>query len=341
MKPLKLKLLKSLFFIVLGLYLTACQSQPNHSSYYPEWYINEDQLSLASYEVLGLGEGKSLAEARAIAKEMIAQTLLSRVESSFESVSTDEVSKSEAKLKVTSDLALQNLKTLQQSQQDGIFFVALSFKNLDFAQRVKEKLQLKTCQDEQQNNYLAKTPLFYKLNKALGCKKDFRLVRQNQAWYLANQQQLFMLSTGELEELFISTVNKHFSLLAPKKIFRNGESFHFEINASKQGYITLLNVYENGIVTLLQPSIKYQAAMQLPPTEDQTEFEAGLLYEGQDTHDLYVAFLTPQPLDTSRFEHAHENLAESESTYKLDELLELMQKHSYTSLLLRTLAFKN
>lgn len=81
--------------------------------------------------------------------------------------------------------------------------------------------------------------------------------------------------------------------------------------------------------------------MQLPPVEDQTEFEAGLLYDGQDTHDLYVAFLTPQPLDTSRFEHAHEDLANSESTYKLDELLELMQKHSYTSLLLRTLAAKN
>lgn len=336
-----MKVLKSVFFIALGLFLVACQSQPKDLNYYPDWYANEGQLALASYEVLGLGEGRSLAEARARAKEMIAQTLLSRVESSFESVSSDEVSKIEAKLKVTSDLALQNLKTLKQEQQADVFFVALSFSNLDFAQRVKEKLQLKTCQTEEQNSYLAKTPLFYKLNNALGCKLNFRLVRQNQAWHLASQQQLFLLNRGELEELFISSTHKDLSLLAPKKIFKDGESFYFKIHAKKSGYITLLNVYENGIVTLLQPSVKYQAEMQIPPVEDLTEFEAGLLYDGQDTHDLYVAFLTEQPLDTSRFEHAHENLANSESTYKLNELLELMHQHPYTSLLLRTLAVKN
>ena len=336
-----MKTLKAFLFITLGLYLAACQSQPNHSNYYPEWYINEGLLPLASYEVLGLGEGKSLAEARAIAKEMIAQTLVSKVDSSFERVSTDEVSKSEAKLKITSQLALQNLTTLKQSQQDGVFFVALSFKNLDFAQRVKERLPLDTCQAEKQNTYLAKTPLFYKLNTALDCKKDFRLIRQNQAWYLANNQQLFILKSGEFEELFISSLNKNISLLAPKKLFREGEGFSLKVNATyptSQDYVTLLNVYENGIVTLLQPSVKYQAGMQLPPVENQTEFEAGLLYEGQDTHDLYVAFLTPQPLDTSRFEYAHEDLASSESAYKFDELLELMQKHSYTSLLVRTKA---
>lgn len=331
--------------LVLGLLVVACQSQPKHSDYYPEWYINEALLNLEPYEVLGLGEGRSLAEARAVAKEMIAQTLLSRVESSFEKVSTDEVSKSQAKLKVTSDLALHNLTTIKQEQEQeqdkGVFFVALSFRNLDFAQRVKEKLKLEGCKNEQQNHYLAKTPLFYKLNRALGCEKDFRLVRQNQAWYLANQKQLFMLNTGEFEELFISSTNKAFSLLAPKKLFIEGESFHFETSTSKHGYLTLFNVYENGIVTLLQPSVKHQPGLQIPPIEDQMEFEAGLLYEGQATHDLYVAFLTPQPLNMSRFEHAYEDLAESENAYKFDELLELMQKHSYTSLLLRTLAVKN
>ena len=41
------------------------------------------------------------------------------------------------------------------------------------------------------------------------------------------------------------------------------DSFHFTINSKKHGYITLLNVYENGIVTLLQSSILIKNNIQI------------------------------------------------------------------------------
>jgi hypothetical protein len=74
------------FFLTLAAFIfMACSpdAKPPHAIKPPLWYGDESALVLNSYEVVGFGEGKSLAEARAHAKEMIAQKLLSRVESSF------------------------------------------------------------------------------------------------------------------------------------------------------------------------------------------------------------------------------------------------------------------
>lgn len=314
------------------------EAKAPQSKTYPQWYGKQAGLALASYDVVGFGEGTTLAQAQANAKEMIAQQLLSRVESSFESVMGDEVSKNEAKLKVTSDLRLHSLTTLKQEQRDGSFFVALRYKNLDFAQRVKERLALAQCTDEMQNNYLARTPLFKKLNDALGCSKDFRLHRQNGAWYLRYDQHLFLLSDLEFEELFISSANSTFSLSTPSQVLNDGDSFSFTLRSQKEGYITMVDVYESGIVTLLQNSTKITNSLHIPSLESAYEFEAGVLQEGRDTYDLYVAFFTKEPLDVSRFTYAGEEFASDESAYKFHELLELMQEHEMTSLLLRTRA---
>lgn len=311
-------------------------AQPPHAIKPPLWYGVENALNLSSYEVVGFGEGKSLAEALAHAKEMIAQKLQSRVESSFESMSTNESSISKAKLKVTSALTLDALQTLKQEHANDLFYVALSYKNLDFAQRVKEQLGAMACEDAPQNPYLAKTPLFKKLNAALGCKKDFRLHRQNKAWYLTLDTHLFLLGEGEFEELFIATKSGAFGFIASKQVLQEGESFHFVLSANEAGYVTLLDVYESGVVTLLQPSVKLEKTLRIPSVESAYEFEAGVLEAGRDSHDLYVAFFTDEPLDMSRFTYANEDFASDENAYKFDELLEIMRTYENAAILLRT-----
>ena len=307
-----------------------------HAIKQPLWYGDESALAANSYEVVGFGEGNSLAEAQSHAKEMIAQKLQSRVESSFESVSTNETSTSKAKLKVTSTLTLDALQTLKQEHAANLFYVALSYKNLDFAQRVKEQLGALACADAPQNPYLAQTPIFKRLNAALGCKKDFRLIRQNKAWYLKLDTHLFLLGEGEFEELFVTTKNGALQFIASKQVLQEGESFHFVASANEAGYVTLLDVYESGVVTLLQPSVKLEKTLRIPSVESAYEFEAGVLEAGRDSHDLYVAFFTDEPLDMSRFTYANEDFASDENAYKFDELLELMQRYTHATLLLRT-----
>lgn len=72
----------------------------------------------------------------------------------------------------------------------------------------------------------------------------------------------------------------------------------------------------------------------------QNNFSAAacVVKEGEDTHDLFVAIFSKEPLGTSRFEYANEELATNEEAYKFDELLELMQKHEHATLFARTKA---
>ncbi len=156
-------------YIVLSfavLIFTSCGNlQPakvSHAKSYPLWYAKKTLTPHAKYEVLGYGEGATLSEAKANAKEDIAQSLISRVDSSFVSSSNDTKSTTKSKLKVTSRLNLQNLKILKQEEQGGTFFVALSYENLDLPYRIKKVLKLSTCQDENPNSYMLKTPLYRK-----------------------------------------------------------------------------------------------------------------------------------------------------------------------------------
>ncbi|MEA2091084.1 MAG: hypothetical protein U9O83_01810, partial [Campylobacterota bacterium] len=146
----------------------------------------------------------------------------------------------------------------------------------------------------------------------------------------------FLLSDDEFEELFVSSKNNNLMIKSNKRVLVDGDSFYFIIDAKEDGYITLLNVYESGIVTLLQNSTKIKNSLQIPSKESSNYFEAGVVKEGEDTHDLYVAIFTKKPLDMSRFEYADEELASSELAYKFDELIKVMNTNEYSSLLLRT-----
>ena len=330
-----------LSFLITLLFL-GCNSEAKPQAY-PQWYKNKELHSTVKYEIIGYGQGNTVKKAKAIAQEDIAQSLISKVDSSFTSTTTtynNSYTKQEkASLKVTSKLNLHNLQTIKQEQKDNIFYVALKYKNLDLANRIKTTIGNFKCNEKKSNNnYLLQTPLIKKLTSTLGCELDFKLDRRNEAWYLKYKEHLFLLSDTEFEELYFTKTNNNFKFLANKKILIAGDSFYFTIDSKKSGYITLLNVYENGITTLLQPSTPIKNTIQIPTKDSENYFEAGLVKDGVNTYDLYVAIYTKEPLDMSRFEYANEDLAESELAYKFDELIQVMSEYEYSSILIRTIS---
>jgi len=327
-----------LIFLITSLFIGCGNPKPQA---YPQWYKHRELQSTVKYEVIGYGQGKTIKEAEANAKEDIAQTLISKVHSSFTSetsVYNDTfTNKNEAKLKITSNIHLHNVKAIKKEQLNNIFYVALKYKNLDLAYRIKTTIGSLQCNKKQYNNYLSRTPLIKELTASIGCKLDFKLDRRNEAWYLKYNEHLFLLSDDEFEELYVSKINDKFEFTSSKRVLTDGDSFHFALNSKREGYVTLLNVYENGTVTLLQPSILIKNSIQVPSIDSENYFEAGLVTEGVNTYDLYVAIYTKKQLDMSRFEYANEDLAESEIAYKFDELINLVDTYEYSSILMRTL----
>lgn len=334
--------MKLIVTAILAFLLFGCGNpKPQFNSQsYPQWYKNRELQSAIKYEIIGYGQGKTIKEAEANAKEDIAQTLISKVDSSFTSETTSYnnsfTDKNEAKLKITSNINLHNLNTIKQQQLDNIFYVALKYKNLDLAYRIKTAIGDFQCDQKHLNDYLSQTPLMKKLTATLGCQLNFKLARQNQAWYLKHKENMFLLNDSEYEELYFTKQNNNFKFSSNKKVLTDGDSFYFTVNSKSNGYITLLDVYENGIVTVIQPSIDIKKNIQIPSKNSENYFEAGLVKEGINTYDLYVAIFTKEPLDTSRFEYANEDLAESELAYKFDELLGILNGYEYSTILLRT-----
>ena len=330
-----------LYFLIVLLFVACANTKPQA---YPQWYKHRELQSAVKYEIIGYGQGKTFKEAQGNAKEDIAYVLISKVDSSFTSTtSTDNDTfskKSQSRLKITSKLNLHNVKTMKQEQINNIFYVALKYENLDLAYRIISTVGKVECSQNIPNSYLLQTPLIKKLTASIGCELDFKLDRRNAAWYLKYKEHLFLLSDDEFEELYVSKTNDNFVFTSSKRILRDGDSFYFTLNSKREGYVTLLNVYENGIVTLLQPSIPIKNTLQVPSKDSDNYFEAGLVKEGVNTYDLYVAIYTKEPLDMSRFEYANEDLAESELAYKFDELIGVMYPVEFSSVLLRTRAIQ-
>lgn len=329
---------------LLPILFIGCTGLKPTPSINPEWYKNREVQSLAQYEIIGYCEGKTIKEAEANAKEEIAQTLISRVDSSYTSETTvnndNFTNKNREKLKITSRVNLHNLKTIKQEQSGTLFYVALKYKNLDLAYRIKTAIGSFQCSKEKQNDYLSQTPLIKKLTTTLGCQLSFKLARKNEAWYLKYKEHLFLLNESEFEELYFTNKNSNFQFALNKKVLTDGDSFYFKVNSKSKGYITLLDVYENGIVTVIQASEPLKKTLQIPSKDSKNYFEAGLVKDGVSTYDLYVAIFTKEPLDTSRFEYANEELAKSELAYKFDELLSILNGYEYSSILIRTIPLK-
>jgi len=334
-------LYKFSLYLAIALLLSSCSNTQPKTKNSPNWYKNQELKTIQKYEIIGYGEGISFEMAKAKAKESIAQSLQSKVNSSFESDVKDSNGvvdeKTKSKLRITTKLNLHDLKVMQQERVADKFFVALRYENLDLSHKIKHSLDSE-CVNENVNSYMKQTLLFKIISDSSGCDLDLKLDRQNSAWYFKYKEKQFLLNDNEFEELFVSVENDKLKIKANKKVLTDGDSFYFTIDTEEDGYITLLNVYENGIVSLLRDSQKISKTLQIPSKKDSNYFEAGILKDGEDTYDLYVAIFSKKPLNVSRFEYANEELATSELAYKFDELIEILNDYEYSSLLIRTKA---
>ena len=330
---------KYLLFLIIALLLSACNNTQVKLKTSPNWYKNQELKISKQYEILGYGEGISFEIAKAKAKESIAQTLQSKVSSSFESAVKDSNGvvdeKSRSNLRITTKLNLHDLKVIKKERVANKFFVALKYENLDLSHKIKDSLDSK-CVDENVDYYMKQTLLFKTITAGVGCDLDLKLDRQNSAWYLKYKEKQFLLNDDELEELFVSVDNKNLNIKANKKVLVEGDSFYFTIDSKEDGYVTLVNVYENGIVSLLRDSQPITQTIQIPSKKDDNYFEAGVLNEDEDSYDLFVTIFSKEPLNMSRFEQADEEFVINEMAYKFDELIEILNDYEYSSLFIRT-----
>jgi len=307
----------------------------------PSWFQDQEITPKYNYEILGYGSGKSQQEAEELAMADIAAKIESRVVSE---TSVDmRLHKGEVErefshqIKTKSAVILHNARMIKHETVGNQVYVVMAYDNLPFAKRLAKKLSDKKCKNGQQNQYLKQTPLLQDIYRETHCMLDAKLQRKDHIWQIEIDETLIPITQFDLEKLFVSVDNPNLQLAPSKNPLRRGDEFWLNITSKKDGYVTLLTVYENGIVTVLQPStrIKKDKNYRLPEDKE-LYFEAALLDSSKGTYDLYVAIWSESSLNTSRFEYASAQIAGSEQAYKFHELLDLMDKKVFSALLIHT-----
>jgi len=188
-----------------------------------------------------------------------------------------------------------------------------------------------------QNKYLIKTPLFENLFTDDGpCFRKIYLKRTQKKWHLSTQNNYLAIPQDDFERLFTQARGSSIALAASRSPIKAGDSFYFIANSKKDGFVSLIDVYENGQVAVIQSNRQVYAndRIQLPGLG--MSLQAGLFEAGKTTVDLYIALWSPEKLELERYLQADESLVEGEQTFKFGELLKLMEKVDFSTTLVRT-----
>lgn len=306
----------------------------------PEWFR---KLSHKDYEIIGYGSSKSRDDAKTMAKEEIANSIQTQIisENVFERTDINDVvnEKMSKYIKAKTNVVLSDLITIKEERKKKEWYVALIYVNLPIEKKFKKRVSLFDHEIEKQNKYLLNSPLIQAINEELNCKLDIKLKRKNKLWYLAYENVMLPLSPDEFEKLFISSNSDQISLILSKSsILTEGDVFSFSVESKQNGYLSIINVYENGecfIITSNQ-SVTSNSPIRFPDESSDNELVAGLFTENQPTFDLYIALFDEEEINLSRIQTAGEIIESEERHYKFNEVLEMMNEYEFCTVLIRT-----
>ncbi len=306
----------------------------------PEWFR---KLSHKDYEIIGYGSSKNLEEARTMAKKEIANSIQTQIisENIFETSEINDIvsEKVNLYLEAKTDVVLSDLKTIKEEKKKKIWYVALIYENLPIENKFAKRVSILDHKTEKQNKYLWNSPLIQAINEELNCKLNIKLKRKNKLWYLAYENVMLPLSPDEFEKLFISTVSDKISINPSKSsLLTVDDVFSFSVESKQDGYVSIINVYENGecfIITYNQ-SLKANDPVRIPDESSDKELIAGLFTKNQPTYDLYVTLFDIEEINLSRVQTAGEKIEKEERHFKFDEVLKMMDEHEFCTILIRT-----
>ena len=260
------------YLLIVVLFLTSLEASP------PLWYV-KNSIKCKSYEFVGYGEGSSKEEAKKVAKADIANSLQTTLNVSSElkiSAKSNDYSESfKQNIEERSRVSLYDLELLKSVYLNGRYYIAIKYINLPFAKRVRAKFDDVIKLPREKNSYLKSTILLNELKNEFGFYPEVTISKGK--LIIANKS--FRISKDILKKLFSSYESKSLALQIPSKL-KNSEFYFIDIKSKSKGYLTLIQIYEDGATSLLFSNKKVAK-------NTKTEYPNKDLYNGLQ------AYLTP------------------------------------------------
>jgi|OM-RGC.v1.005579558 hypothetical protein len=304
----------------------------------PMWYHNVQKTKANSY--VGYGSGVDEVHAKQEAFNDITSQISVSVKTSFsqsQKVRDGEFKSSEDFSSAqNSNATLYDYELLKSEFSDGKYFVCVEYENIPSLDKFIRKVKATKLENEKQNSYIKNTTIAKKLKKALKKDINFELVRKDKKWFIKYKNILQALDKKDFAKFFTTVDNSKISINTnkPKNILYNEDKFFFKVKSAKNGYASILTVYEDGTVSTLvrNVAIKKEKQENIPNKEFETIPEAGLMQKGVETYDLYVLIVSSEKIHFDSFAQADEALIEEEKYKNFDELIEFMNDKNYATL---------
>jgi hypothetical protein len=267
----------------------------------PSWYLNQS-LDSKNYEIIGYGEGKTLDEAKQIAKSDIAKSIQTQLSSSTsinKSLESKTYSKSITQnINEETNILLTNLETINSEYNNNKYYVAIKYINLPFAKKIKVLMGSEKIL-ESKNNYLNKTPLLNELKHEFGFYPKVELSENK----LIVNNKSFFLPKKEFVKLFAHIENKSLKMNL-KDEYKNAEYYFINVLTNQSGYLNIFQVYESGETAILLSNKKVNLNDKIVfPNPNQYDGLEAIVPSGQDkTKDLTIVALCEDKKDFSLFD---------------------------------------
>lgn len=306
---------KRILVLISALIVGGCASQPTP----PQWFMQQT-LTPAAYEYFGYGVGSTLAEAEAVAKNDIATTLNSQVRSSvMQSVSTNnkEVQAlSASKMLLTTDITLSNAMKVKAERVGNKYYVIYSYLNIPLSQKIKNAFSDTTKCGVNSHPYLSNTPLFKEIETKLACLPELSIAQRHNQFYLNFEQNSFPLSAGDEMRLFTTVKSAALELQLSRNVINSGQYYHINITPIDSGYLSLVQLYDDGTVQLLvgNMSVPKRQAFTYPNLNDYHGLEA---YNAElaPIQDLTLAIQCKKPIDIMGLPTVSEHISQSKVSF--------------------------
>jgi hypothetical protein len=328
---------KYIFSLLILLFLAGC-TQPDISKNTPSWYLH---LKADTDEIIGYGSADTLKAAKSIAREDIAKSLYVDIKSAFKIETKNSTKNVSSSLDEYTDTVLTDAKVLRFEQMDSRFYVALSYENLPLAQKIKKefagkKLAGKKLDSMSQDDFFYDAMFSKKLYALFGYIPKYELYFKDGLYYLRISKRSFVLKESDLKYFLFEKNTKKIDIQPSSKHLHVREYFHFKILPKESGFISLLEIDEEGRVIVHIDNLKSEAnsSLSYPDLEIYNGLEAGIVGKKESITEAYMAVLCRQRADLSLFEHISSAFNTNDKALRYPELVKVVKGCDFSSVVL-------
>jgi len=306
----------------------------------PSWYF---KIPLHQYEIIGYGSGLSIEEAKTNARSDISKSLIVTIKSELNTNHTikehgnnfNETKEFQSHITEYTNIILADAKLRKYQKINGTFYVALSYINLPLTEKIYLKLKDTKLQPIDKRSIYNYSLFSEQLNKKFKYIPSYSLIFKDGLYYVNLNNKLFVINNSDLPLFFISKENKNIDFKISSKQLKSGDFFHFTIRSKLNGYISLLQVDEDGriIVHLDNRENRSPFKFTYPNLELYNGLEAGIINEKNNVQENYILAICSNKLNLASYEHISLDYNINKTSLRFSRLDNLISECEYSAII--------